>query len=174
MLARARSGRPDGQCNRKQTADGPGNRSQVRVKRCGKSAPAYGAIRPAWSTPPGARSSRGFGLLARDALASQPSGRSLRWMVTGYFGTHRIPLTARLTVTLCSQLRRSQAHHVRSCAALRDSRADRSTGSGFVDPLRRDRNVATTTTPDQLRSARAARSTTPAQRSEAVSHRTRR
>ena len=40
--------------------------SQVRVKRCGKSAPAVGATRLAWQTPPGARPSReqaAFGLL---------------------------------------------------------------------------------------------------------------
>jgi hypothetical protein len=37
------------------------DRSQVRVKRCGKSAPACEATRTARQTPPGARSSRGMG-----------------------------------------------------------------------------------------------------------------
>ena len=83
MLARARSGRPDGQCNREQTADGPVRRSQARVKRCGKSAPACGAIPTARSTPSGARSSRRHGLLVRPGQPGQPPGRSLRWMVTG-------------------------------------------------------------------------------------------
>ena len=34
----------------------------VRVKRCGKSAPAAGVTRLAWQTPPGARPSRAFAL----------------------------------------------------------------------------------------------------------------
>ncbi len=61
-----------GKCNRKQTAAGVQSPRQVRkqarrllyedaaarVKRCGKSAPAAGATRLAWQTPPGARPSR--------------------------------------------------------------------------------------------------------------------
>ncbi|TPW08734.1 MAG: Uncharacterized protein FD127_4330, partial [Acidimicrobiaceae bacterium] len=76
VLARARSGRPDGQCNREQTADGPACRPQVRVKRCGKSAPACEAIRTARSTPLGARPSRRCGRLVRSWRQGQPSGRS--------------------------------------------------------------------------------------------------
>jgi hypothetical protein len=40
VLVNGQSGRPEGKCNREQTADGCGNATQVRVKRCGKSAPA--------------------------------------------------------------------------------------------------------------------------------------
>ena len=47
------------QGNREQTADGPGNRAQARVKRCGKSAPASGATSAARQPPPGARSNVG-------------------------------------------------------------------------------------------------------------------
>src|SRR3954447_9721354 len=53
-----------GKCNRKQTAAaGMSPRLvavAVRVKRCGKSAPAAGATRLARQTPPGARPSRAF------------------------------------------------------------------------------------------------------------------
>jgi len=67
---------------------GPRSRgSQVRVKRCGKSAPACGAIRTARSTPLGARSSRRYGLLACQGSPRHPSGRSHRGMVTR---THRV------------------------------------------------------------------------------------
>ncbi len=54
----------------------PGRRPQVRVKRCGKSAPAPGVTRAAWQTPPGARSNVG-----RPARPMSP-GRPLRWMTT--------------------------------------------------------------------------------------------
>jgi hypothetical protein len=47
------------QGNREQTADGPSDRAQARVKRCGKSAPASGATPAARQPPPGARSNRG-------------------------------------------------------------------------------------------------------------------
>jgi hypothetical protein len=97
VLARARSGRPDGSVQQRETADGPGNRSQVRVKRCGKSAPAFGVTRTARQTPPGARSSRGHGRPVRPGNGA-PSGRPHRWMVTDALGRHRIPLTDRLTI----------------------------------------------------------------------------
>src|SRR6478672_10919526 len=58
-----------GKCNRKQTAAaGLSPRlvaAAVRVKRCGKSAPAAGVTRLAWQTPPGARPSRASALLSR-------------------------------------------------------------------------------------------------------------
>ena len=49
-----------GKCNRKQTASCfvLARKQAVRVKRCGKSAPAGGATRLAWQTPPGARPNR--------------------------------------------------------------------------------------------------------------------
>ena len=50
--------------------------AQVRVKRCGKSAPAPGATRTARQTPPGARPSVG-----RSARPMSP-GRPRRWMAT--------------------------------------------------------------------------------------------
>ena len=60
VLGNTQSGRPAGQCNREQTADGAGFAgAQVRVKRCGKSAPAPGVTRVARQTPPGARPNRG-------------------------------------------------------------------------------------------------------------------
>ena len=39
MPGNARAPRGDGKCSREQTADGPGNGAQARVKGCGKSAP---------------------------------------------------------------------------------------------------------------------------------------
>ena len=57
---------------------------QVRVKRCGKSAPAPGVTRAARQTPPGARSS--VGRLARP----MSPGRPLRWMTT-----HPVPAQGR-------------------------------------------------------------------------------
>jgi hypothetical protein len=76
VLGNTQSGRPAGKCHRKQTADGgTGLRSglaQVRVKRCGKSAPAPGVTRAARQTPPGARPRRG-----RTARPQTPPGRPL-------------------------------------------------------------------------------------------------
>ena len=46
VLGNTQSGRPAGKCHREQTADGAA-RAQVRVKRCGKSAPAPGVTRAA-------------------------------------------------------------------------------------------------------------------------------
>src|SRR5687768_9407488 len=61
-----------GKCNRKQTAvaevaprETEKATAAVRVKRCGKSAPAAGATRLAWQTPPGARPSRTSALRAQ-------------------------------------------------------------------------------------------------------------
>ena len=78
VLANGQSGRPAGKCHREQTADGqPGDRAaQVRVKRCGKSAPAPGVTRAARQTPLGARPSVG-----RAARPMSP-GRPHRWMAT--------------------------------------------------------------------------------------------
>jgi hypothetical protein len=76
VLGNTQSGRPAGKCHREQTADGgTGLRSgpaQVRVKRCGKSAPASGATRAARQTPSGARPRRG-----RAARPQTPPGRPL-------------------------------------------------------------------------------------------------
>ena len=76
VLGNTQSGRPAGKCHREQTADGgTGLRSgpaQVRVKRCGKSAPAPGATRAARQTPSGARPRRG-----RAARPQTPPGRPL-------------------------------------------------------------------------------------------------
>src|SRR5580704_17180430 len=43
VLAHGQPGRPAGKCHREQTADG--RKAQVRMKRCGKSAPAVGVTR---------------------------------------------------------------------------------------------------------------------------------
>jgi len=79
MLASGQSGRPAGKCHREQTADGPApwDRAQVRVKRCGKSAPAAGVTRPARQTPSGARPNR-------ERVVRPPTlpGWPHRWMVT--------------------------------------------------------------------------------------------
>jgi len=56
---RAQASRGQGKCNRKQTAPRRLCRREVRVKRCGKSAPAAGVTRLARQTPPGARPNRG-------------------------------------------------------------------------------------------------------------------
>lgn len=47
MLGNPQSRRLAGQCHRKQTADGGLRPAQVRVQRCGKSAPAPGVTRAA-------------------------------------------------------------------------------------------------------------------------------
>ena len=76
---------------------GPKGPAQVRVKRCGKSAPASGATRTARQTPPGARPSVG-----RPARPMSP-GRPHRWMTTHpdprKGPVDRTPPTGRLTVT---------------------------------------------------------------------------
>ena len=79
MLASGQSGRPAGKCHREQTADGPSfwDREQVRVKRCGKSAPAAGVTWLARQTPSGARPNR-----ERAARPPTLPGRPHRWMVT--------------------------------------------------------------------------------------------
>jgi hypothetical protein len=72
-----------GKCNRKQTAArGMSPRlvaAAVRVKRCGKSAPAAGATRLARQTPPGARPSRASAPFGARGLVRPPlrSGRLL-------------------------------------------------------------------------------------------------
>ena len=100
MLASGQSGRPAGKCHREQTADGPApwDRAQVRVKRCGKSAPAAGVTWPARQTPSGARPDR-----ERAARPLTLPGRPHRWMVTHPDSrkgpVDRTPPTGRLTVT---------------------------------------------------------------------------
>ena len=92
------------QCNREQTADGRGDPDQARVKRCGKSAPAFGATRTARQTPPGARSSRRHGRPVRPATqrGNLRVDRTDGWPPAARKGGHRIPLTGRLTVTSVS------------------------------------------------------------------------
>ena len=58
-------------------------RSQVRVKRCGKSAPACGVTRTDRQTPSGARSSRGIGRPVRHGSPWRPRVDRIRWMATG-------------------------------------------------------------------------------------------
>ena len=100
MLASGQSGRPAGKCHREQTADGPApwDRAQVRVKRCGKSAPAAGVTWPARQTPSGARPNR-----ERAARPLTLPGRPHRWMVTHpdprKGPVDRTPPIGRLTVT---------------------------------------------------------------------------
>src|SRR5213078_5175816 len=81
----------------------PGRAAQVRVKRCGKSAPAPGVTRAAWQTPPGARPN--VGRLARP----KSPGRPHRWMAThpdpGNRPVDRTPPTGRLTVISAFDLR---------------------------------------------------------------------
>ena len=100
MLASGQSGRPAGKCHREQTADGPAlwDRAQVRVKRCGKSAPAAGVTWPARQPPSGARPNR-----ERAARPLTLPGRPHRWMVTHpdprKGPVDRTPPIGRLTVT---------------------------------------------------------------------------
>jgi len=63
VLGNSQAGRPDGKCNREQTADGPmrEQKAQARVKRWGKSPPACRETGTALQTPPGARSDRDVG-----------------------------------------------------------------------------------------------------------------
>jgi hypothetical protein len=113
VLGNTQSGRPAGKCHREQTADGGidlrSGPAQVRVKRCGKSAPAPGVTRAARQTPPGARPDRG-----RTARPQTPPGRPLepagnrrpRGMAAGERrgssesgARHRIRRTGRLATT---------------------------------------------------------------------------
>ena len=60
----------------------PSGSAQVRVKRCGKSAPATGVTRSARQTPPGARSNRGTDGPSGTPPGVPPPGGPLRWMAT--------------------------------------------------------------------------------------------
>ena len=77
VLGNTQSGRLAGKCHREQTADGGSfGTAQVRVKRCGKSAPAPGVTPVARQTPSGARPSRGMGCPLRyDPRVGRKSGR---------------------------------------------------------------------------------------------------
>ena len=84
VLANSQSRRLAGKCHREQTADGGALRggAQVRVKRCGKSAPAPGVTRAARQTPLGARPS--VGRPARSVARGNPGaspqvGRTDGW-----------------------------------------------------------------------------------------------
>ena len=86
VLANGQAEQSDGKCHRKQTADDSdwvrSVREQVRVKRCGKSAPAFGETRAARQTPPGARPSVGWVPARHPVRRKTLTGRPLRWMVT--------------------------------------------------------------------------------------------
>src|SRR6202034_3277563 len=82
--------------NRRWRASGP---AQVRVKRCGKSAPASRGTSVARETPPGAGPRVENGLLARLSRGRVPQvGRSDGWPPKLLRGLDRIPPTGRLTV----------------------------------------------------------------------------
>src|SRR3989441_10033194 len=70
--------------------------AQVRVKRCGKSAPAPGVTRAARQTPPGARPS--VGRLARPMSPGRPQRGMATHPDPGNRPVDRIPPTGRLTV----------------------------------------------------------------------------
>ena len=74
------------QGNREQTADGPGRKfgDQVRVKRCGKSAPRLLQGRPARYPPPGAIPSRQARIFAmQDGAPVSSAGRKLERVSNG-------------------------------------------------------------------------------------------
>ena len=77
--------------------------AQVRVKRCGKSAPAPGVTRAARQTPLGARPNRGTDGPSGPSQEDPSPGRPLRWMATHRDPRKgpgdRTPPTSRLTVT---------------------------------------------------------------------------
>ena len=88
VIANGNPRRLAGKCHRKQTA----TLAVVRVKRCGKSAPAFRVTGVAWQTPPEARSRRphhGAVAQALEGCSPEPAGRPLeapgngvsRWMV---------------------------------------------------------------------------------------------
>ena len=88
MIANGNPRRLAGKCHRKQTA----TLAVVRVKRCGKSAPAFRVTGVARQTPPEARSRRPhYGAVAQafEGGSPEPAGRPLeapgngvsRWMV---------------------------------------------------------------------------------------------
>ena len=108
--------------------------AQVRVKRCGKSAPASGVTRMAWQTPPGARSDRG-----RAARPPTPPGRPLElsgnrqprgMAAAGASAPDRIRRTGRLATTIRCDLR------IRCPRCRRGGRADGNT------PVIRGRSLA--------------------------------
>ena len=162
VLVNGQSGRPAGKCHRKQTADGGPRAAQVRVKRCGKSAPAAGVTRSARQTPPGARSNRGW--TARPALIrAHPPGRPRRWMVTepsfegeqnpAYRPAHRQPVielghyedesdSLRTPCAIAGRSTLSKATRVRSYGPARGDRRNRASSSpryGRDDPESRRR-----------------------------------
>src|ERR1700753_723536 len=88
MIANSNPRRLAGKCHRKQTA----TLAVVRVKRCGKSAPAFRVTGVARQTPPEARSRRphySAGAQVLEGCSPEPAGRPLeapgdgvsRWMV---------------------------------------------------------------------------------------------
>ena len=98
-----------------------GAQAQVRVKRCGKSAPAPGVTRVARQAPPGARPTRvRTARPLNPGRPLEPSGnRRPRWMVTADFGPNRIRRTGRLaapTPVICGDA----GHlHAQSAGSLR-------------------------------------------------------
>ena len=98
VLANSQSGRPAGKCHREQTADGP--RAQVRVKRCGKSAPASGVTSMARQTPPGARPNVGDERPVRQSPGTDTPlvGRIDGWSPRRREALDRTPPTGRLTI----------------------------------------------------------------------------
>src|SRR4051794_3855438 len=103
VLANGQAGRPDGKCHREQTADDADPRvgEQVRVKRCGKSAPVPGVTRAAWQTPPGARPNVGTGgpsARRRQVTGSPLVGRIDGWPPKRRETLDRTPPTGRLTI----------------------------------------------------------------------------
>ena len=80
---------------------GPRGPDQVRVKRCGKSAPAPGVTRAARQTPLGARPS--VGRLARPMSPGGPHRGMTTHPDSRKGPVDRTPLTGRLTVTPAGQ-----------------------------------------------------------------------
>ena len=116
VLANSQSGRPAGKCHREQTADGL--RAQVRVKRCGKSAPASGVTSMARQTPPGARPNVGDERPVRQSFGTDTPlvGRIDGWSPRRREALDRTPPTGRLTIAPTSKPsgardRSAQGHH---------------------------------------------------------------
>ena len=90
VLGNTQAGRPDGKCNRKQTAwlRVHRNRTQVRVKRWCKRPPASRVTGAARQTPPGARPSRERA--ARSSIPGRPHepGQQCRAQIDGRCRSH--------------------------------------------------------------------------------------
>jgi hypothetical protein len=112
-------------------AGSPGE-AQVRVKRCGKSAPAPGVTPTARQTPPGARPSSGHGRPVRPERSGHPLvGRSDGWPPKRRETPDRTPPTGRLTIARYLTRAFVAGDQARSASVPREKRRSHDQGWGL-------------------------------------------